>query len=799
MRSAWTGLDLNGVRDFAARDWDPDSHLMLAEPHLVDGGAAGVAIRDRDGRWIGGPQAALAPHGRGHGWGDIGHIDNRRLIVELLRGVFDKVDVNDDGRAALGAAATSLTRGATHLVLTVPDLPAIDEAVQGRILGLFSARRRSRRLLWRPVAIFLYALHIGVISREQIGQIVRILDHGWNGVEMQQLRLRESARHPGHLAPEREHYGSLLWPEIGIARLAETAGAQALHAPPELADPAYRDRLGLKLLLGEAGRERIEIMRRDNGTWFGMTTPPLDTADILPARLLPDPAGSDSCLTLFATPLTGALRDALAQRVEAASGRVVPVIHGAASIGALRAGRMIERDLPHYFDRLTPIRLAVMRDQKPIFHDLIGTHETVAANREYRSPIYRDLIWGAGMKEAEFYILKGEREIRSWIIPAPGGSAPEQNMSLELDLRQMPGQSWARVTLTSSEWPELARAPIHLDWATLTPDQRAPEEILAMLERPLPTVPVRLHEEASLELWDQRRREPGLRQLLHLKKVDASSIASVLIWRNRDPATGRRQWVVGTDGDLPPDLDAATIDRFHALLERESRLIVAQAQKRLPPPTTNHSLRIATWCNTMCGAAVQDAILDALDADLDGHAHPLLVPARARTVLIRGAGRCVADSGRLARLLRNLARREPNTDVMSAAGLALSRREDVGSALAPDLFDRMVRRTIEALSVVAADRSYKLRLMEALRTAGALMRYRKVEPFALVIGSSKLAEELDRILGRIQTGLTAQARSVPQAAVKLAILADLRKLLRGAGDPRLLTRIESVADDDADE
>ena len=71
------GLDLNGWRDFAARDWSPEDLEAKDDAlRIIDGGIEGVAVRDLDDRWLGGPQAVLAPHGRGPGWGRIGAPDD---------------------------------------------------------------------------------------------------------------------------------------------------------------------------------------------------------------------------------------------------------------------------------------------------------------------------------------------------------------------------------------------------------------------------------------------------------------------------------------------------------------------------------------------------------------------------------------------------------------------------------------------------------------------------------------------------------------------------------------------------
>ena len=82
MRRRITGLDLNGRFDVAARDWSPeDPTLRLDPPVTVDGGVAAPVVvvgGETRPRLIAGPQAILAPHGRGEGWGPIGAADRRR-------------------------------------------------------------------------------------------------------------------------------------------------------------------------------------------------------------------------------------------------------------------------------------------------------------------------------------------------------------------------------------------------------------------------------------------------------------------------------------------------------------------------------------------------------------------------------------------------------------------------------------------------------------------------------------------------------------------------------------------------
>lgn len=110
MRRRITGLDLNGRVDVAARDWSSeDAALRLDPPAIIDGGVAApvvVAGGDARPRLIAGPQAILAPHGSGEGWGRIGAADRRRPLSAAI----DHLGEDADHAAAVRAAVDALAR-----------------------------------------------------------------------------------------------------------------------------------------------------------------------------------------------------------------------------------------------------------------------------------------------------------------------------------------------------------------------------------------------------------------------------------------------------------------------------------------------------------------------------------------------------------------------------------------------------------------------------------------------------------------------------------------------------------------
>jgi len=51
------GVDINGWKDMAARDWSPgEEDAEKGKVFLVDGGVGSVAVRQASGIWVGGPR-----------------------------------------------------------------------------------------------------------------------------------------------------------------------------------------------------------------------------------------------------------------------------------------------------------------------------------------------------------------------------------------------------------------------------------------------------------------------------------------------------------------------------------------------------------------------------------------------------------------------------------------------------------------------------------------------------------------------------------------------------------------------
>jgi hypothetical protein len=795
-----SGVDINGWRDVAARDWDaeePDVELDVAK--IIDGGFGTVAVRQRSGEWIAGPQAFVAPHGRGHGWGELGDPERRVSLAPFLN---DPLALKTTaGKAVYCATVNALARGAEDILLSVPDTPQFDEAAQYLRLSIFQRDKRKIRLLWRPVAAFLHALNSRDIPLDSEGDLFCFLIHSNKGLELQTLRLRRDAEHPSHLAPERDDYGMLVLPDLGIDQLANRAHARVLRANPHMSEGSCeKSTLGLQLLFNP-GSVTTEVLRLNNGNWTEAAPPSLTEDDVFLRTDFHsgvDFGTSDPITATFLlTPLIEPFASALATRLRSLFPNLVRLGWDGVARGTLRAGRLIERGLPHYFDRLTPISLAVMKRDEPQFDDLIGSKATLPANKEYVSPPYRDLKWLAGKNEIEFYVLKGDSEVRFWKITL--NDAPRTDVEVELRIRQTPGQSWAKLSLTSPEWEPLQRAPIMLDWTKLAPLDVSPEDILEKLRTPPPTVPIRIVEAPLIDFWVGTDRIKGLNSLVaqmhHAGRYDLVTLARMLSRSQRHPTTQHVVRPIGTDGELPEELSEQVVDHLTLALERSYKLIAASSRQ---PLLDNAPIRCLTWTFTRCPQDIQDMIVEALDADLAGRRHPLLAPRAARKVVILGAGRSVTAVQRIGRVLRSLVSRPASADTMNAIAMILSRRAEAPHALTGPLVEDIVRLTSAELTSLTERLSFLARFKYALSAIAGLFRYREVEPFALLAARDPAARKLRDSLENTSELMARNRNKVSRIDEKLGLISSIRDLLEGGGDPAILVRIEDLDDDDSE-
>jgi hypothetical protein len=801
------GLDINGWRDYGCRDWSAeDPGAPAGPPVTLDGGIYSVIV-EHDDMLVGGPQAILSPIGRGQGWSDIGAASKRRMLA----GHWSDLMADTAGPGFdrdIRAAAQALSRLADQRIVCMPDHAGMREAQQNRLLDALSgARERRPVLLWRSVALVLGLLDGGDLPDATAGMRIACLIHGGDGIERQYLVLRRLADHQDRLAPERAGAGDVCCPSLGLGplllRADEAVGAANRDLRETRTDPP---RMAADLLFREAPLHGEEIVRRINSNWLKLRTP----RDFV----LPDMADDlaelsvEADLVVLLSPLAERHRDLLGPAL-AARGHwpVIVADPDTAARGALFAARRIELGIPHYLDRLDQISLIVMRGQQPVFEDLIPTNAIVPGNREYVSKPITSMLWTAGMAEVRFYIRKGPREIRHWVTPPQ--AAPNRNEKLEIQLRQMPAQGWASLSVTAVDWEPLRRMPILLNWTTLEVDPRAEAEILASLERPRPAVPNRVHYAAHIGLWDVSSRRPGLRRALErFRRGDPDAVAALAAAaaasfrhsiRHPDGPIGPF-YAVGTDGELPEELDASTSQRFFDVVERVGDDLLRALKRPTGTLKNNHALRFLTWIFAACPPGVQAEVLGAFEAVLGGTRHPLLGPPGGMTVVVHGLGRVVTEKDIVRRFVPLICGRLADKRLMAPLASLLSRPLATPKVLASLDVDAIATDLRGVLQRQAKAGSLGNDYKYALMVVAGLLRVREEDPWALTkdrsAAATGLAEDLKTMAATLQPGRARATGGEQKLALTEALIAYLET---DTGRPDILTAIDQIDSTDQGE
>ena len=789
------GVDINGWHDWSARDWNPDEdEQAFKEYHLIDGGVGSVAIRRSPGNWLGGPRAVIAPHGRGKGWGDIGNPDYRCNISETIQNLITR-DIPDDG-LAFASTVKELSKGSNRIIVTVPDNADIREKTQGQILKALNHRGAPRaQILWRSIAFFLGALKNDLISDLRQGLIVTEILHDTDGFEKQTLKVSSTSSHPDHLIPERKTFGQIIHPDVGLKNLNDDLWSN-IQSNNDLLNSGRIEtsRLPIEFLCGDHHHPASEILRHNNAQWLLAEAhePNLDVSTVESLVL-------DECdLVLFASPVDGKLRKKILATLAHLTTPLIEIPWSTGAIGALYAARLIEKGLPHYLETLEPISLAVLRNGIASFSPLIGNDQTVPAHKEFSADIVDEFIWPANINEIEFYIKKGEAEVRKWIISTD--EAPDQNARIDINLRQVPGQSWAKLFISSSEWNYLKRNPIYLDWENLLPEDRSPEEILKGLQRPRPAVPNRIIEEAHIGFWNGNLTNSPVLDAIATNKADP--LYNALTQQRRvplnpdvdPPNSGPKYHPISTDGQLPTDLSADHQGHFRKVERNLLKTLEIRIQENTLQ-NNNRSFLSLSWTFTRCPEKVQEEIVAALEAHNAGTNHPYLSMPQAR-ILQQAAGRTINRPSLLRKALLALVKRPSITqDTIGAISFITSRREHAPKALNDELIQEILKIVGERISKLTRERSYGTGLTYTLNTIVGLLRYREISPNEITTQSSKLVQAIYDKLAFLIVALKREPATRRSVYFKnlIEIMENLLSFLEGTGgDPNILIRIDQL-------
>jgi len=732
------GYDMNGWRDFAARNWTIDEDgEVIEEPSLVSTEVLPSVVRvgpNDSSHWIGGVQADLAPHGRGNGWGDIGQ-PNRRQFVRNM--------VNDSAKE-LSAALTGLSGvnvKCDHGVLALDDTPMGTEAMQETLLkALRDAGVRDRLLVWRPVLVALFAISEHLVFEDQA---VGVICHDRNGFSVQKLRIRREQNHDRILlAPERRRAGILSKCDCGYEGLiscAERSVGKAFQGKRH-ADLAKQSRTVGRLALGVP--TQAEVLRADNRDWVILD--------------LPDPIGSaqpklsdEACERLsvsdsvfFETLAEGARREALREAFSELLGKhvhAVPV--DAVAKGALCATKRRARGEPIYFDFLPTISTIVQQTNGKVEnYDLISKKATLPAGRLYRSPIPAPLALPTQKDRVTVYLRKdGAQWPRKATVKL--GSKMPKNTRVEVWVEQAPVSGHASILLRPEE-RILSRQYI-VDWEKSHEVRKDWNQIIEDLAT-RPSIPDRLVLPCNISTWYSGKHD----NLIEI--INQAQSGDPIKWdqlaKKLQPPKRSCEYAVSSDGEVPNELNFSIQQQFNELTYRATEIFYEQLAGRKPFDTG--PLKFLTWQFRRCPPEIGDELLAYFNGDgrlvryIDNDGEKPITKRSRQILAHHGLGR-IAHKRHERRALEILLSRPVWKWDMETACVAflLSRSETV--------VDHLNRQQVECLAEHAVRRfdydyrtSYtRFRYVRPLVVG--LLRWRHRNPQALITGPDPVANALN--------------------------------------------------------
>lgn len=777
------GYDLNGWRDLGCRNWtvQPDGDEMEVMSSVSEGGILGVLVRIGEGKQsqlIGGAQAMLAPHGLGIGWGKIGNSVNRQRITQLLACEDPSVD-------GLAAALTGLFPGSGFGVASIDDVPSSNELLQERMLAaLRKVRVSSPLLVWRPVLAALFAIEKGVITQPlKVG----VICHAAEGFAVQQLQIRTSGdANLRILAPERRRAGQIHISKWGYRCLAERAHSALAasssgdrHGPLEWAKSTGRLALGMPT--------RAELLRLDNGDWQALTPPAaLDVGDLsLPAELMETLNNCD--IVLLESLADGAICEGLRSKLALSAKTPIEALppHAIAE-GGLIAARRLSRREPVYFDFLPQISTIVQKREGAESYDLVDPETTLPAGEIYRSPKPAHFAIQAGQDRFSIYLHKQTADRPRKAEVEIGGKVTRQT-PVDLWIEQSPASGRAKILLHSES---LVRH-FQVDWDVATELNETWEDLLASFEKPTPTIPARLVLPCGIDVWLDNARGDGL-----LKVVAAQVAREQVDWSllaNKLAARPFGRYAVSSDGDLPSEVDGKTVADLHSLIERAVKHVRDRLEGKVEG--RNDSLRFLTWLYRLCPQEVAVWLLEAWDQQVRGHR--LITHVSHWKLAYQGLGRIVNKRSHEQQAIYKILQK-PTADwswqrETAAMAFMLSRSDTAPKALTRKGVEHVAKRVLEEFDVNLGTTYSRFQYAPFLLVG--LLRWRIVDPFALVAGQDPVADELIKRVDKTLKDLKIASRAKANAKYG-RILEQVREEIEGKGtNPDLLLDIASGTED----
>lgn len=778
------GLDVNGWRDISARNWRliPGEEEEVGPIEVISNGPLTSVVlsgNEPKSTWIGGPQAQVAPHGLGDGWGEVGKQDRRIFVRSLLDGSDNRIE-------PLSAAFSGMGGGAACNVVAIDDDASSTELFQEHILtALGTASLRNAILVWRPVLAALYALDKGLIDE---GQKIGVICHSAKGISVQSFNLRHAHGSSTRVvAPERRVSGRGIEGDFGYASLVRSARQLAIGDDGLSARTAHRAfaRCVGRFALGLPSE--AEVVRRANGDWEIVDLSSESHANF--SEYVFDVEELSECdVVLFETLTEGILANALSQALKKSI--KAPLVHletDAVALGALIAAQRLCDGDPIYFDFLPRISTIVFSGAGASNFDLIREDETLEAGRLYRSPVPAELAIPPGQNEISVFLRKSTdkwpRKAKLQLSKPLANNTP-----VSLWVEQKPAAGRARILMEARELGQ----SFTLDWEHAQIEERAWDEIIESLDEKI-SIPARLVLPCGLEPWEDSNRADGLLTLLKTEpervNPDWDTLAATLAKRPFG------KYCISSDGNVPDEIASVSLDRFEILTERALDVTQSRLRGETGRGTEdNAALKFLTWQFRRCPSQVADWLIDCVESS--GKDHPFVNHQASWVLVYQGLGRIVNNEATERRAVKALISRNIKDWVWNrqSAGMAfmLSRSDSAPLLLERDDVERIAQRVIADFERNLKS-EYTTFIYAPFLMAG-LMRWRLKVPTALVAGLDPLADNfrkaIDNAIHDLQHRKSKDLNFQKRRDKYLPILRDLREEVLGNGtNPDLLLDI----------
>jgi len=774
-----SGIDINGVQDFSARNWhldvDGSEKFNDSDPYINEGSTRSsvIEVKTKDGcDYVGGVQADLAPHGRGTGHGKIGDPKFRTSVLDIITS-------GEANPLKISAALQGLSPNSSYTIVSIADSLRTTEIYQDTLIdALRKNKTKSFLLIWRSVLVALSEIQS---SKVQYGSMLGVISHSVDGVDLQKLKIKESVcKGVKFVVPERKDTGISVDTNFGYRELFNLAEA---HLADLNDDPMLDVTQARNIYLMGLGRSvKTELLRSANARW-NKITPNKTIMDLLDLNLESTSKFADffdDCeYVVFETFVEGQLEARLRNSIEKVFGKTVSLLTGTkVAEAALYAANRLEQGVPIYFDFLPQISTIVQSGTKAVSRELIEQSETLIAGKVYRSNEPVKFAIQTQQKNIHVY-LKKETHVRPRKASLELAVAPGEPTPIFLSVEQIPALGRASIQVRADR----IGLNKNLDWDAAEILDCTWSELLESLPVQSVPMPKRLVIEPGKEIWQQNGNY-SLEEFLRQEAKSASPNWKLL-------ANNIRK-AISSDGELP-DFVSDEVPKYLEQLNKRALAYFNQiSEGRIRD--NNDCLRFLTWQFKFCPDVIPKIFLDTLVTRFDrGVNHPFIQKSSSWVLIFQGFGRTVFDPKYERKAIKELLsisvkswRWREHTACMS---FLLSRSKTAHKFVElsdlPLLLERVEIEFLENLGTKYTKFNYAPQLL------AGLLRYRENLPTFLLLDSDPLASRLMKIIDQVLADLKSNYDMNRSAKLKyINWLEEIKKYIEGKqGNPDLLIDI----------